>query len=158
MRRIVLLFALVLAALLPLPAHAGSGPKLLAMVPLLPLADGPHPDIDDLLARFWHGYYGVESEYGFGPADVRAGRFDLNGDGDSELILEIDKPKWRGSEGQPLVIATWRDHHWLPVGWGWTDDDCVFVTDEVIESWRTVDAGNFLMRWTADGYRRDRKN
>ncbi len=158
MRRITLLFILVLAALLPLSAHADGRPKQLAMVPLLPLADDAHPDIDDLLGRFWHGYYRVESEYGFGPADVRAGRFDLDGDGDAELVLLIDQPKWRGADGLPFVVATWRDHRWLPVGWGWGDDDGIFVTDEVVDGWRTLDAGAFWMRWTKDGYRRDRKD
>jgi hypothetical protein len=157
MRRIAVLFALVLVALLPLPAHADGAPKLLAMVPLLPLTDGDHPDVDDLLSRFWHGYYREDSEFGFGPADVRVGRFDLDGDGDDELFVLIDKAKWRGTEGQPFVVATWRDHAWLPVGWGWADDDGIFVTDEVIDSWRTLDAGKFRMRWTADGYRRDPK-
>ena len=157
MRRIPLLLVLALMALLPLSAQADGRLRLVDMVPLLPLADGDHPDIDDLMARHWHDFYRAAGPDGFGPADLRAGRIDLNGDGDDELVLMVDAPRWRSDDGQPFVIATWRNHAWLPVGWGWADDDGIFVTDQVNDSWHTLDAGKYLMPWGKDGYQRVRK-
>jgi len=155
-RRIALLFCLVVLAALPVQA-GGPSPRLVAMVPMLPLSPGPHPDIEDLLQRHWRDYFEGTGAHAFTLAEVRAGRIDLDGDGDDELVLMIDRADWQSDEGKPLVVATWTERHWLPVGWGWGDEDQIFVTDEVIDGWHTLDAGKFLMRWTPKGYRRDPK-
>ena len=155
MRRIALLLLLALFAVSP--AQAQTAPRPLAEVPMLPLAPGPHPDIEALLRLHWRDYFEAAGPHAFTLDEVRAGRFDLDGDDDPELVLMIDRPDWHGIDGQPLLIATWVDHHWLPVGWGWGEEDQVLVTDESIDGWRTLDIGNYLMRWTAKGYRRDPK-
>ena len=156
MRRVALLICLVVLAALPAQAQVAA-PHPLAAVPMLPLAAGPHPDIEDLLRRHWRDFFEGGGEHAFTLNDVRAGRFDFDGDGDPELVLMIDRPDWQSDDGKPLVIATWTEHHWLPVGWGWGDEDQILVTDQVIDGWRTLDIGKFLMRWTPNGYQRDPK-
>jgi len=155
MRRFALLLCLVVLG--GPPALAQSAPRQLAAIPLLPLTAGDHPDVEELLNTHWRGYYRGSGEFGFTIDQVRAGRFDLDGDDDPELLLLIDKPNWQAQEGKPFVVATWVKGHWLAVGWGWGDEDQVFVTDEVIDGWRTLDTPKLLMRWTAKGYRRDPK-
>lgn len=155
MRRIALL--LCLACLLA-ASTAVAQARQLVQVPMLPLAEGEHPDLEALLTLHWKEYWRRSGPDGFGPGEMRAGRVDLDGDGDPELILMIDKPAWLSEYGKPLVIATWVDHHWLPVGWGWGEEDNVFVLDEVVEGWRTVETGKFLMRWTKKGYQRNARD
>jgi hypothetical protein len=156
MRRIIYAFCLFSALALPAPTSAAARP--LAMVPMLPLADGPHLDIEDLLRRQWRGYFQSTGEFGFTTADIRAGRFDLNGDGDPELLVMIDTPKWTSTAGKTFVIATWQDHHWVVIGGSWADEDNILVTDESLESWRTLDTGQGWLRWTKkDGYQAEVK-
>ena len=136
---------------------AESGPKALAQIPLLPLALGAHADVEDLLRLHWRDYFNMPGEFGFTMDEVRAGRIDLDDDGDAELVLMLDKPNWLTENGKPFLVATWVDHRWLPVGWGWGDDDNIFVTAETFHNWHALDAGKFIMRWTDQGYRRDPK-
>lgn len=155
MRRLLLLFRLVvLFAPLPALAQVPPEPRLYAEVAMLHLDSQPHPDIEALLRSHWGNYFQAQGDPAdFTLAQVRVGRFDLDGDGDPELFLMIDQPHWVTTGGKPLVVATWVDGHWLPVGWGWADEDGVFVTDEVLDGWRSIVAGNTLMQWTAKGYR-----
>ncbi|MDA8231493.1 MAG: hypothetical protein M0006_09145 [Magnetospirillum sp.] len=155
MRRFILSVCVVLLA--AVPAHAQEVPRWYAQVPLLPLAEGEHPDIEELLSAHWADYFRAGGELGFDLDQVRAGRVDLDGGDDGELVLMIDHPRWRADDGKPFVVAAWTGGRWVPVGWGWGEEDGVFVTTEVIDGWRTIDAGNFLMRWTAGGYQRERK-
>jgi len=154
MRRIALLICLIALAA---PADGAEAPPL-ALVPMLPLAGEPGPDIEALVGAYWQSYWRASGFYGFGPANIRVGRWDLDGDGNDELIILVEQPDWQSTDGKPLLVATWENGRWKPVGWGWGDEDCVFVTSEVIDHWRTVDAGNYLLRWTSrNGYERDRK-
>ncbi len=146
--------AVVLLVLAVCPA-AMAGPRQIAQIPMLPLADGPHPDIEALVSSYWKDTFRTGGKFGFDLDDLRVGRIDLDGDDDPELVLEIDKPDWESQNGQPLLIATWVDHHWLPVGWGWAQGDDIFVTDEVIKGWHTLEIGKFLMRWSRRGYQRE---
>ena len=166
MQRFALSLCLFCAVVLPSFPHAAAaqsftpaqGPKPLAVLPILPLADGDHPDMEDLARRQWHGYYQTGGEFGLTMADFRASRFDLNDDGNSELIMMIDKPRWTTPEGKPFIIATWRDHQWTVIGGSWADDDNIFVTEETNETWRTLDTGHGLLRWTGkNGYAAEAK-
>jgi hypothetical protein len=152
MRRIVLLLFLLLTA----PALGAEPP--MAQVPMLPLAGEPGSDVETLVGMNWENYWRDKGHYGFGPEHLRVGRFDLDGDGVEELIVVVDKPEWLGPEGKPLVVATWRKDRWRPVGWGWGDEDTIFVTGERVDGWHSIDGGNFILRWAGrDGYARVRK-
>jgi hypothetical protein len=145
-----LLFGFVL---LPLPAAAQHvGVQYVAQVPLLPLPDGDHGDIEDLARAHWRAHYDKPGELGFGRDRLRAGRFDLDGDGRAELFLMVDAPAWTERDGKPFVIATWAKGQWRTIGWGWSDEDRVFVTDEKIGAWRSVDSVSGLIRWSGRYY------
>ena len=148
--------AALLAALFFLlaAAPATAQTNLQANVALLPPAPGPHPDLDELIQRFWHDYYGVDGALGFTLSQVRVGRVDLNGDDQAELFLMIDTPAWKAEAGKPFVIATWRDQAWSAIGWGWGDEDRVWSLTETTKGWHSVDAGPYIMRWTGSEYER----
>lgn len=154
-----LITALVLTASAALPAFGQSAPVSAAnvpfyvgQVPLLPLPDGDHPDIEALVAKHWRAYWRASGDLGFGPQHLRAGRFDLDRDGRPELFVLIDSPGWQADIGKPLVMAAWTKKGWMPIGWSWADEDGIFVTPERIDEWYSVDTGKHLMRWTAKGY------
>ncbi len=136
------------------PLSAGAQGPLLAQAPILPAAPGPHPDLDALLQRFWHDYYGVEGKQGFTMSQVRVGRIDLNDDDQLELILMIDAPGWKADAGKPFVIATWIDGEWVAIGWGWGDEDNVFSLTETVRGWHSLETGAYIMRWTGTQYER----
>lgn len=132
--------------------------NLYLQVSLLPPAPGPHPDLEALLDQYWHQYWQADGELGFGLENIRVGRADLNDDDEAELFLMIDRPSWFSTDGKPFVIATWRDRKWVAIGWGWGDEDGIWVTTEKLAGWRSVDAGNYLMHWEGTAYGRSPKN
>lgn len=150
------LLALVWLSLLS-PALAAELPRPVAQVPLLNLAPGDHPDLEAFLSTWWAKHYRTAASNAFGPDSVRIGRFDLDEDGEPELVLMIDNPKWDGAKGKPMVVAGWTGEKWFPLGWSWGDEDTVFVTTEMRDGWRTLDSGTFLLRWFADSYREQAK-
>ena len=131
---------------------------LLAEVPFLPPASGPHPDLDALLQRFWRDYYGIEGKLGFTLSQIRVGRIDLNDDDQAELVLMIDAPAWKADAGKPFVIATWREEEWVAIGWGWGDEDGVFSLTETQRGWHSLETGAYIMRWNGTEYERTAKN
>lgn len=142
---------LLVALLLPcLPARAEELARI-AQVALLPLAGRP-ADVEDLAGTFWGDYLGRDGEHGFSMDDILAGRIDLDGDGDSEIFLMIDKESWRADHGKPFVVARWRRGAWVSVGWGWGDEDGVFLTAERRSGWHTIDAGPHYLRWQGRQY------
>lgn len=143
------IFALLLAT--PL-AFAQEVPRPVAQIPLLRLADGEQRDITDLVMALWQPYYNTNAEHAFGRDNLRAGRFDLDGDGQAELILMIDAEGWEADPGDPFVIARWTQGHWIPVGWGWGDQDSVFAAEEIQGGWRTVVTNSEILRWTGREY------
>lgn len=145
----VLLFVLLALAH---PAVAQESVRPVSQIPLLPLADGAQPDVDDLLAAFWQPYFNTGAEHSFGRDRVRAGRVDLNDDDRAELVLMIDAPGWQADQGNPFVIATWTNKRWVAVGWGWGDEDTLFATDEIMGGWRSVDSGTQLLQWSGKEY------
>ena len=150
----VLLFLSLLAA--PLPAQAQA--SLVAQVGLLPPAPGPHPDLVDVLRRFWPEYYDTDGALSFTLDNIRVGRIDLNDDDRAELILMIDKPGWEIAIGKPFVICTWRKTNWVAIGWGWGDEDTLFVQSDTYRGWHSLDTGTTIMRWTGKEYERQPKN
>lgn len=154
MHRFTLLLALLVIAL---PAAAQEQPRPLGQVPMLPLDAGEHADIETLLRSYWPPYFNTGHAEGFGRDAVRAGRFDIDGDGRAELFVMIEHPTWTAEHGQPLVVATWSNKGWNAVGWSWGDEDTVFVTNETIGGWRTIDTGTQLMRWERSDYGRTDK-
>ncbi|MGE5547880.1 MAG: hypothetical protein ACM33T_13335 [Solirubrobacterales bacterium] len=148
MRRAFLIIALLLAAL---PAKAAE-PIYVGQVPLLPLPEGDQPDIEALVGANWKAYWHASGEHGLTRDNIRVGRFDFDGDGRAELVLMIDKDSWVGENGKPLMVAGWTKKGWLPIGWGWGDEDNVFVSRETIGGWHSIDTGRNLMRWTGKAY------
>lgn len=137
---------------------ASLGPtNLYLQVPMLQPAPGPHPDLDALLDQYWHKYWKADGPLGIGPDDIKVGRADLNDDDEAELFLMIDRPSWLGIDGKQFVIATWRDRKWVAIGWGWADEDSIWVTTEKVGGWRSVNAGNYIMRWEGSAYGRSPK-
>lgn len=147
---------LVFAALAA-PAWAEDEVHPYAQVPLLPLADGVHDDIDTLIQALWQPYYNTGAEHAFGRDNIRVGRIDLNGDGDAELVLMIDAPGWEAAPGNPFLVAQWLKKRWVAVGWGWGDEDTVFATTEVRGGWRSIDGGKMVMRWMGREYQPEEK-
>jgi hypothetical protein len=133
-----LLIALLALLLLPLSATAQDFGRLMAQVALQPLPEGETPDIDQLLRAQWKAYYNAGGTHGFFRDQVRAGRIDLNEDGQAELFILIDSPAWISAKGQPLLVATWTSRGWSPIGWSFADSDSVFVTAERIDGWATI--------------------
>lgn len=147
MHRIALTLILILSAALPARADI----TYFGQVPLLPPAEGEQPDIDALAAAAWPAYWRAAGEHGFMRSDLRLGRFDLDGDGSAELFLMIDSTAWANEHGKPLLVARWAKG-WLPVGWGWADEDRVFAAIEREQGWRSLDIGHHLMRWDGKQY------
>jgi hypothetical protein len=130
--------ALLALMLLPLPAAAQNFGKLVAQVALLPLPESETPDIDLLLRTQWKAYFNAGGTHGFFRDQVRAGRIDLNEDGQAELFILIDSPGWASAKGQPLLVAGWTSRGWTAIGWSFADSDSVFVTSERVEGWATI--------------------
>ncbi|KIM00255.1 hypothetical protein CCC_03043 [Paramagnetospirillum magnetotacticum MS-1] len=133
-----IILALLTLLLLPLGATAQDFGRLMAQVALQPLPEGETPDIDLLLRTQWKAYYNAGGTHGFFRDQVRAGRIDLNEDGQAELFILIDSPAWTSAKGQPLLVAGWTTRGWTPIGWGFADSDSVFVTSERIDGWATI--------------------
>lgn len=146
-----------LIVLVATPPQAQAQTDLYEQVSLLPPAPGDHPDLDALLDQFWHKYWKADGPLGFGPDNIRVGRAYLNDDDDAELFLMIDRPAWVSTDGKPFVIATWRDHKWVAIGWGWGDEDRIWLTTEKLDGWRSIDAGNYIMHWEGTAYGRSPK-
>lgn len=149
-----LLFAL---SLLAVPAQAHELWRLAAQVPLLPLPETGNQDVEALVADYWKPHWKGGGEHGFTRSALRAGRFDLNGDGRSELFVMIDQASWEADHGKPFVVAAWGAKGWSPIGWGWGDEDRIFVTGEVLQGWRSVDSGPHWLRWTGKVYHLEEK-
>jgi hypothetical protein len=149
----LLLLCLTIAA----PAAAQDSLRPVGQVPVLPLPQGDHPDIDALLRAHWAPYYNTQHEHGFGRDKVRAGRFDIDGDGRPELFVLIDQASWEAESGHPLVVAKWTQHGWSAIGWSWGDEDTIFATAEIIGGHRTIDTGTQFLRWGRGVYDRVEK-
>ncbi|HSV30057.1 MAG TPA: hypothetical protein VLL76_10880 [Candidatus Omnitrophota bacterium] len=147
MRKMIAALMLCLAAALPAQAQEVVG--YVGQVPMLKLPEGNHPDIEALASKLWKAYWRGAGEHGFGPADLRVGRFDLDADGIAELFLMIDRDEWLSDHGKPLVVASWHKKAWVPVGWSWSDEDAVFVTQDRKDGWFGLDTGKHLMAWNA---------
>jgi hypothetical protein len=151
----LLTFLFVLLA----PVVAGAAdPVKLAQIPVLSPTNGPHPDLDTLLQRFWKSYYNADGALGFDMSQIRVGRMDLNDDDDAELILMITHPGWRAEGGFPFVIATWLNKEWSAVGWGWGEDDTLFSLVEVNRGWHSVETSSSILRWNGQEYERTPKS
>jgi hypothetical protein len=135
-----ILFALLalLSLSLSRPAPAADFGRMVAQVALQPLPDEETPDIDQLLRSQWKAYYNAGGSHGFFRDQVRAGRIDLNEDGQAELFILIDSPAWTSAKGQPLLVAGWTSRGWAPIGWSFADSDGVFVSSERIDGWATI--------------------
>lgn len=149
MRRILALLSVLLAAT---PAVAQDLHRLVAQVPLLPLAEGRQDEIEGLIKAHWRDYWGGQGRLAFGREDLRVGRIDLDGDGRAELFVMIDRPAWETNWGKPFVVATWGARGWSPVGWGWGDEDSVFVTAERLDGWLSIDTPSHWLRHAGKGY------
>ncbi|MBR9973106.1 hypothetical protein [Magnetospirillum sulfuroxidans] len=153
MRHAHALFALSL--LLSPPAQAQEDlPRPVAQIALLPIGDDGRDDVIALVSAHWSPYFQTAHPQAFGREAIRAGRFDLDGDGQPELLLMLNKTGWEAQYGFPLVIANWTDKGWNAVGWSWGDEDTVFATDEIVDGWRSVDTGTQLLRWDRGLYSR----
>ena len=133
-----ILLALLVLLFSPLSATAQDFGRLVAQVALQPLPEGETPDIDLLLRTQWKAYYNAGGTHGFFRDQVRAGRIDLNEDGQAELFILIDSPAWASAKGMPLLVAGWTSKGWTPIGWSYADSDSVFVTSESIDGWATI--------------------
>lgn len=131
-------FALIALLLLPISAPAQDFGRLMAQVALQPLPESETPDIELLLRTQWKAYYNAGGPHGFFRDQVRAGRIDLNEDGQAELFILIDSPAWTSAKGQPLLVAGWTPKGWTAIGWSFADSDSVFVTSQRIDGWATV--------------------
>lgn len=149
MRHIAFALALSLSAL---PALAQELHRTVAQVALLPLSEGPHDDIEALLRTHWKPFYGSAVEHGFTMKQVRAGRIDLDNDGQAELFLMIDAPNWEAAHGKPFVAARWTAKGWSAAGWGWGDEDGIFLTAERLSGWLSIDTKDHWMRWNGKVY------
>lgn len=154
MRRTILALILILSAALPVRADI----TYFGQVPLLPPPEGEQPDIDALAAAAWPAYWRAAGAHGFTRSDLRLGRFDLDGDGIAELFLMIDSSAWANEHGKPMLVARWAKNGWLPVGWGWADEDRVFAGFEREQGWRSLDIGTHLMHWDGKQYQNVVKN
>lgn len=136
------------------PAAAQESPRPVGQVPVLPLPPGDHPDIEALLRAHWAPYYNTGHEHAFDRGKVRAGRFDIDGDGHPELFVLINQAAWEAEGGHPLVVAKWMAQGWTAIGWSWGDEDTIFATAEIIDGRRTIDTGTQLLRWGRGVYER----
>lgn len=151
MKRIAVCLVCLLS--LATPARAMDDVHPVAQVPLVPPAETLPDDLLALLYGLWPEYYNSGREDGFTRDNLRLGRIDLNGDGTSELVLMIDAPGWEAPPGNPFVVAQWRKKRWVPIGWGWGDEDTVFATDNSFDGWLGIDSSKMSMRWTGKEYR-----
>lgn len=135
------------------PVRADEPLRPAGQIALLPLAPGPHDDLEVLLQAFWKDYYNTGILNGFGRENLRVGRTDLDGDGYDELVMMITAVGWENDHGYPFVVAQWRKGRWIAVGWGSGDEDTVFSTTEAKAGWRTIDTGTELLRWDGKQYR-----
>ena len=150
---------LALSLLLPLPALGQEEPpRPVGQVALLPLPDQGRDDVVALVKAHWLPYFQTQDPQGFGRESLRAGRFDLDGDSQAELLVLVNKPGWEAQQGFPLVVAAWTDRGWNAIGWSWGDEDTVFVTDEIRQGWRTIDTGTQFLYWDKGLYSRADKN
>ncbi|EME67758.1 hypothetical protein H261_21943 [Paramagnetospirillum caucaseum] len=133
-----ILIALLVLLLCPLSATAQEFGRMVAQVALQPLPESETPDIDQLLRAQWKAYYNAGGTHGFFRDQVRAGRIDLNEDGQAELFIQIDSPAWASAKGLPLLVAGWTSRGWAPIGWAFAESDSVFVTSERIDGWATI--------------------
>ncbi|CAA7627556.1 hypothetical protein [Magnetospirillum sp. SS-4] len=156
----MLRYAIPIAALLvatALPATAQDHGRPAALVGMQPLPETETPDIDALLRAHWRAYYNSGARHGFFRDQVRAGRIDLNEDGQMELLLLIDSPDWQGDRGRPLLVAHWTARGWAAIGWGFADSDGVFVTTERAKGWATIETPTQWLHWTGSAYRAEDK-
>ncbi|MBX9635897.1 MAG: hypothetical protein K2X44_13020 [Magnetospirillum sp.] len=144
-----LLFVLLALAA---PATAQEALRPVSQIPLLAVADGVHEDLDSLIQIYWQAHFNTNAEYAFGREQLRVGRVDLDGDGRAELVLMVDAIGWNADQGSPFVVAQWINKRWVAIGWGWGDEDTVFVTDEIKDGWRSIDTGTQLLRWAGTEY------
>ena len=153
MRHAHILLALLL--LVAVPARAQTDlPRPISQIALLPIGDQGRDDVIALVKTHWLPYFETQHPQAFGRESIRAGRFDLNGDGQAELLVMVVKPDWAAQQGQPIVVASWTDKGWNAVGWSWGDEDTIFVTEEAVDGWRTIDTGSQLLRWDRGLYSR----
>ena len=148
--------AFLLAAFLllsPLSARAAD-PVIAQQVGMLPPSPGPHPDLEALLSTFWPAYYNVSGPLGFTIDQVRVGRADLHDDGNEALLLMIDHPGWQADLGKPFMIATWSKPQWTAIGWGWGDEDSIFMLTETKKGWHSVETGTQTLSWIGKQYER----
>lgn len=148
---------LVAALALAAPAWANDDVRPVAQVPLVPLGETMSDDVQAMVWAFWPTYFNSGGENTFGRQHLRVGRIDLDGDNRDELVLMIDAPGWEAAQGNPFVVAQWHKGRWLAVGWGWGDEDTLFTITEVQGGWRSIDAGQQVLRWTGKEYRAEDK-
>ncbi|RAU22064.1 hypothetical protein CU669_10270 [Paramagnetospirillum kuznetsovii] len=150
--RIRITLLLILATVLAFPAAAQDFGRPVAQVALQPLPEAETPDIEAVLRANWKAYYNTGGQFGFFRDQVRAGRIDLNEDGQAELFILIDSPAWNSAKGQPLLVARWTSKGWATVGWSFGDSDGVFVTAQRIDGWATIETPSQWLRWNGVGY------
>jgi hypothetical protein len=154
MRHIAALFLMLLSAF---PAVADDIHRLVAAVAMLPLPDSHQDDVEALVRTHWSNYFNVSGPQGFRREHLRAGRFDLDGDGRAELLVMIDHPEWESANGKPFVMANWTAKGWRAIGWGWSHEDGVFVSAEKLKGVYTVDTPLYWIRWTGKAYQLEAK-
>lgn len=148
----------ILFALIASPVLAqGQPPTPVAQIALLPIGDDDRDDVIALVKTHWLPYFQTQHPQAFGRESVRTGRFDLDGDGQAELLVMVTKADWAAQQGQPLVVATWTNAGWNAIGWSWGDEDTVFATSEIVDGWRSVDTGTQVLRWDRGLYSRHDK-
>ena len=148
-----MLFTLLFLVLFSTTAAAQDAGRLMAQVALQPLPEAATPDIEALLKANWRAYYNSSGTHGFYRDQVRAGRIDLNEDGQAELFLLIDSPAWISNKGQPLLVARWTSKGWSVIGWSFADSDGVFVTSSRVDGWAGIETPSQWLSWNKTGYR-----
>ncbi|CAA7621864.1 conserved exported hypothetical protein [Magnetospirillum sp. LM-5] len=146
--------AALILSLLATPSLADEVPPPAAQIPMMTISAEQPWDVESALKTYWKDHYLAGGEHGFGLDKVRAGRFDLNGDGKAELVLMVDDPAWEAEHGRPFLVANWTRKGWNAIGWSWGDDETLFATTEIIGGWRTIDTGTQLLRWDGRVYQR----
>jgi hypothetical protein len=123
-----------------------------AFVALQPLPATPPADIDSLLALLWKPYFQKPGDLGFDHDQIRAGRIDLDEDGQAELVLLLEAPAWQTESGGLLLVARWSETGWKPIGWAYGERDGVVVTTERLGGWATIETQSQLLRWNGKAY------
>lgn len=147
-------FAALVLALLAAPSLADDAPVPAAQIPMLSLSTPLPWEVESALQTYWKDHYLASGDNGFGADKVRAGRFDLNGDGKAELILMVEDESWEAELGRPFLVANWSRTGWNAIGWSWGDEETLFATTETFGGWRTIDTGTQLLRWDGRIYQR----